>query len=119
MVVRAQAEGGGFKLPAMLDPGTKGGAIVVTCGSVLIPIVAYNVFKLQGMDEMTAGNLASGSFVVIAIRAWTSTYLFRVGNKEMTYAKQLKTYEDAVIAKRLEELADEEVDALLEEIERD
>ena len=71
------------------------------------------------MDEMTAGNLASGSFVVIAILAWTSTYLFRVGNKEMTYAKQLKTYEDAVSEKRLEELADEEVDALLEEIERE
>ena len=37
----------------------------------------------------------------------------------MTYAKQLKSYEDAVIAKRLEELADEEVEALLDEIDRD
>ena len=118
-VPTAEAEGGGFKLPPMLDPGTKGGAVVVTGGTVMIPIVAYNVFKLQGMDEMSAGNLASGSFVVIAILAWTSTYLFRVGNKEMTYAKQLKSYEDAVIAKRLEELADEEVEALLDEIDRD
>lgn len=34
-------------------------------------------------------------------------------------AKQLKDYEDAVIAKRLEELDEDEVKALQEEIERD
>merc|ERR1719502_959469 len=118
MIVRAEAEGG-FKLPPMLDPGTKGGAHVVTCGAAIIPVISYNIFKVQGMDEQTAGNLASGSFVGISILAWTSTYLFRVGNKEMTYAKQLKSYEDAVIEKRFEELAEEEVEALLEEIDRE
>ena len=44
--------------------------------------------------------------------------MFRVANKDMTYAKQLKTYEDAVIAKRLEELADDEVNALMDEMDR-
>ena len=34
-------------------------------------------------------------------------------------AKQLKDYENAVIAKRLEELDDDEVQALVEDIERD
>ena len=34
-------------------------------------------------------------------------------------AKQLKDYENAVIAKRLEELDEDEVQALVEEIERD
>ena len=34
-------------------------------------------------------------------------------------AKQLKDYENAVIAKRLEELDDDEIQALVEEIERD
>ena len=33
-------------------------------------------------------------------------------------AKQLKDYEDAVIAKRLEELDDDEIQALVEDIER-
>jgi len=34
-------------------------------------------------------------------------------------AKQLKDYENAVFAKRLEELDDDEIQALVEEIERD
>lgn len=34
-------------------------------------------------------------------------------------AKQLKDYENAVIAKRLEELDDDEIQALVEDIERD
>ena len=35
----------------------------------------------------------------------------------MTYAKQLRDYENAVLKKRLEELADDEIQALMEEIE--
>jgi hypothetical protein len=34
-------------------------------------------------------------------------------------AKQLKDYENAVIAKRLEELDDDEVQALVEEVSKD
>jgi hypothetical protein len=34
-------------------------------------------------------------------------------------AKQLKDYENAVIAKRLEELDEDEIQALVEDIERD
>ena len=71
-----------------------------------------------GWNEQNAGNLASGSFVLISILLWTGSYLFRVAGKDMTYAKQLKSYEDAVIAKRLEELSDDEVDALMDEIDR-
>ena len=37
------------------------------------------------------------------------SYVFRVANKDMTYAQQLKDYEDAVIQKRFEELSEEEV----------
>ena len=37
----------------------------------------------------------------------------------MIQAQQLKDYENAVIAKRLEELDDEEVQALVEEVEKD
>ena len=42
--------------------------------------------------------------------------MFRVANKDMTYAKQLRDYENAVIQKRFEELNNDEVDALMEEI---
>jgi hypothetical protein len=34
-------------------------------------------------------------------------------------ARQLKDYENAVIAKRLEELDEDEIQALLEEVEKD
>ena len=44
------------------------------------------------------------------------SYVFRVANKDMTYAKQLKDYEQAVIQKRFDELSTDEVDALMGEI---
>ena len=47
---------------------------------------------------------------------WTASYVFRVANKDMTYAKQLKDYEQAVIQKRFDELSGDEVDALMGEI---
>lgn len=37
----------------------------------------------------------------------------------MTYAKQLRDYENAVLQKRLEELGDDEINALMQEIDRD
>merc|ERR1712205_272963 len=50
---------------------------------------------------------------------YTSTYLFRVGRKEMTYITQLKEYEEAVMLKRLEEMPSAEVEKLMEEIGED
>ena len=51
-------------------------------------------------------------------RANTPPFKRQVGSKDMTYSKQLKTYEDAVIAKRLEELSEDEVEALMDEMDR-
>ena len=42
---------------------------------------------------------------------------FLIGPEQQ--AKQLKDYENAVIAKRLEELDEDEIQALVEDIERD
>ena len=55
-------------------------------------------------------------YVGLATVAWTASYVFRVANKDMTYAKQLKDYEQAVIQKRFDELSGDEVDALMGEI---
>ena len=110
----------------------------------LVPIFAYNVATtVFGLDEIETGITIGVGFTVFATVAWVSTYIFRVATKDMTYvsaktslavdnwkdralthkpydqAKQLKDYEDAVIAKRLEELDEDEVKALQEEIERD
>ena len=67
----------------------------------------------------SVGVVLSGVFVIGSILLWTFSYIFRVFTKNMTYSTQLKQYEDAVIAKRFEELQDDEVEALLGEIERE
>ena len=56
-------------------------------------------------------------FLSVLINEFLSIYLH--GNSPIGKAKQLKDYENAVIAKRLEELDDDEVQALVEDIERD
>lgn len=61
----------------------------------------------------------SGILVVGSIILWTLSYVFRVFTKNMTYGEQLRRYEDAVIQKRFEELQEDEVAALMSEIERE
>ncbi|KAK9824903.1 hypothetical protein WJX74_004865 [Apatococcus lobatus] len=41
---------------------------------------------------------------------------FRVANKDMTYVKQLQTYEEQVMQKRLDEMPDADKERMLEEI---
>ena len=107
-------------LPVFLDPGTKGGAVVLSLLLFIIPIIIYEISTGPlGMDGIVVGRTIGVGFSVFSLLLWGSTYIFRVATKDMTYAKQLKDYEDAVIAKRLEELDEDEVQALVEDIERD
>lgn len=107
-------------LPVFLDPGTKGGAVVLSLLLFIIPIIIYEISTGPlGMDGIVVGRNIGVGFSVFSLLLWGSTYIFRVATKDMTYAKQLKDYEDAVIAKRLEELDEDEVQALVEDIERD
>eukprot|EP00560_Eucampia_antarctica_P003129 CAMPEP_0197834894 /NCGR_PEP_ID=MMETSP1437-20131217/24066_1 /TAXON_ID=49252 ORGANISM="Eucampia antarctica, Strain CCMP1452" /NCGR_SAMPLE_ID=MMETSP1437 /ASSEMBLY_ACC=CAM_ASM_001096 /LENGTH=186 /DNA_ID=CAMNT_0043439933 /DNA_START=59 /DNA_END=619 /DNA_ORIENTATION=- len=108
------------ELPMLLDPGTKGGALFLSLVLFVLPIGGYEVVTLGfGVDGIEAGKWIGVGFTLITCLLWFSTYLFRVATKDMTYAKQLKDYEDAVIAKRLEELDEDEIQALVEDIERD
>jgi len=107
-------------LPMLLDPGTRGGAVFLSLVLLLVPFLAYEILTVGfGLDEIDTGRYIGVGFTVFTCALWASTYFFRVATKDMTYAKQLKDYEDAVIAKRLEELDDDEVQALVEDIERD
>jgi len=105
------------KLPFLLDPGTKGGIVVYTILLIVAPFIAYG-FMLDnlGWDVITAGNVILVGYVGTITVAWTASYVFRVANKDMTYAQQLRDYENAVIQKRFEELSEEEVGALMGEI---
>lgn len=106
------------KLPMLLDVETRGGILFVSTIGTAAVFGGYSVATALGVDGQQAGIYISVA-MTLGMVAWTVSYIFRVANKDMTYAKQLKNYEDAVLAKRLEELEEEEVEALLEEVEKE
>eukprot|EP01026_Neomeris_dumetosa_P051018 TRINITY_DN44840_c0_g1_i1.p2 TRINITY_DN44840_c0_g1~~TRINITY_DN44840_c0_g1_i1.p2 ORF type:complete len:163 (-),score=20.20 TRINITY_DN44840_c0_g1_i1:221-709(-) len=79
----------------------------------------YYGVQALGVDSATAGNYVQlGIFLVICV-GYSLTYIRRVATKSMTYAQQLKKYEEDVMQKRLEELAPEELEKFLDSVERD
>lgn len=108
---------GGFDLAAWFNPNTRGGVLVWSALLTLLPIAFYQYFISTGIEATTVGAYVGAIFVLLSNLLWASSYVFRVANKDMTYAKQLRDYENAVLQKRLEELADDEINALMEEIE--
>eukprot|EP01038_Epipyxis_sp_PR26KG_P008832 gene8832-11922_t len=111
------SENNGFDIAAWFNPNTRGGVIVWCFILVTIPVGFYNYFISTGLEETKVGAYVGALFVLLSNLLWASTYIFRVANKDMTYARQLRDYENAVLQKRLEELADDEINALMEEIE--
>jgi Protein of unknown function (DUF3007) len=76
----------------------------------------YLGLQLAGLNDVNAG-IWSQLVLVAIILGWSSTYIFRVANKNMTYDQQRKEYEDAVLQKRLDDLTPEELAKLQAEIE--
>lgn len=108
------------KLPFFLDIGTKGGVIFLGLALFVTPLVGYSVAtNVWNVDDLVAGKWIGGIFTGALCVGWASSLLVRIFNKDMTYAKQLKDYENAVLAKRLEELDEDEKQALIEDVERD
>ncbi len=106
-----------FDLAAWFNPNTRGGVIVWSGLITIFPVVGYQYLINTGMNPDTAGADVGAGFVALSMIGWASTYIFRVANKDMTYATQLKDYENAVLQKRLEELEDDEINALMDEID--
>ncbi|XP_021312481.1 uncharacterized protein LOC8082407 [Sorghum bicolor] len=75
--------------------------------------------QLLGVDPLQAGNVVQLLVVLGMTVGWISTYMFRVANKDMTYAHQLRDYEKQVMEKRLESLTEAELQALLEQVEEE
>lgn len=82
----------------------------------LLNWVLQSVFQ---MDPIMAGNYAQLIIFVGLCVGWIGSYLFRVATKQMTYAKQLEEYEEAVMQKRLEELPESELENIMERIEQE
>ena len=76
----------GSNLPFWLDINTKGGAVFWSLVLFVVPLIGYNVLTgLFGFDELETGKWIGVGFTAIALLAWSSTYLFRVATKDMTY----------------------------------
>ncbi|CAD6236331.1 unnamed protein product [Miscanthus lutarioriparius] len=75
--------------------------------------------ELLGVDPLQAGNVVQLLVVLGMTVGWISTYMFRVANKDMTYAHQLRDYEKQVMEKRLESLSEAELQVLLEQVEEE
>merc|ERR1712216_657870 len=78
----------------------------------------YGLQEFAGFDGQWAGNVVQLTFVMLLTLFWVGSYIQRVFNKDMTYGKQLKDYEEAVMQKRLEEMPESELMALMDESER-
>jgi len=100
-----------------LRTDTRGGVLVWSVIATVAPFLAYGPISSQLEDPTQAGRIIAMVYTVLLSLAWTFSYVYRVGTKDMTYTKQLKDYEDAVIAKRFEELQEDEVEALLDGLE--
>lgn len=57
----------------------------------------YARAQLVGVDPLQAGNVVQLLVVLGMTVGWISTYMFRVANKDMTYAQQLRDYEKQVM----------------------
>jgi hypothetical protein len=92
-------------------------ALGIGLGVFVAAGLVYLALQLFGLDGINAGIWTQAVLVVMLI-GWSLTYLFRVGNKQMTYNQQLKDYEEAVMQKRLEEMTPEELAQIQQEIEQ-
>ncbi|KAG9131647.1 hypothetical protein Leryth_009387 [Lithospermum erythrorhizon] len=75
--------------------------------------------EFLGVNPLQAGNVVQLVLVLGLTIGWISTYIFRVSNKEMTYAQQLRDYESKVMEKRLESLTEAELQVLIEQVEEE
>lgn len=87
--------------------------LLICTGLGVLPFALRSGLEVVGLDANRAGAVSIAIFMVIVMLGYTSTYLFRVGRKEMTYITQLRDYEEAVMQKRLEEMPDQELEELL------
>lgn len=77
-------------LPTLLDPGTKGGVIVLGTLLFIVPFLIYSVLTSTGtLNEEDAGRFVGVGFTIFTSLLWVSTYIFRVATKDMTYVSFL------------------------------
>ncbi|XP_030521566.2 uncharacterized protein LOC115734782 isoform X1 [Rhodamnia argentea] len=98
---------------------TRKDVLLIGVGVTVLGIGLKSGLEFAGVDPLQAGNVVQLVLVLGLTVGWISTYIFRVSNKEMTYAQQLRDYENKVMEKRIESLTEAELEALLEQVEEE
>ncbi|XP_073271772.1 uncharacterized protein [Primulina huaijiensis] len=93
--------------------------LLIGLGATIAGVGLKSGLEFVGVDPLQAGNVVQLVLVLGLTVGWIFTYIFRVSNKEMTYAQQLRDYEVKVMEKRLESLTEAEIQALLEQVEEE
>jgi len=91
--------------------------LLIGLGFLALGYGMYYGLQATGMEAGMAGSWVQLIVILGMMVGWLFTYLFRVANKEMTYVQQLEDYETAVMAKRMEEMPESELENMLEELE--
>lgn len=111
---QTEVDDAGFNAKAWVSLNTRGGVLVWSIVLGIVPLGVYSGLVSAGFEATKVGSVVGGTFVALTTVLWASSYFLRVANKDMTYAKQLRQYEDAVLQKRLDELTRAELVALTE-----
>ncbi|CAA7051308.1 unnamed protein product [Microthlaspi erraticum] len=98
---------------------TRKDVLLIGVGVTALGVGLESGLEYVGVDPLQAGNAVQLILVLGLTLGWISTYIFRVGNKEMTYAQQLRDYESQVMQKRLESLSEAELEALMEQVDEE
>ncbi|GMH23369.1 hypothetical protein Nepgr_025212 [Nepenthes gracilis] len=98
---------------------TRKDVLLIGLGVTATGVGLKSGLEFVGVDSLQAGNAVQLIMVLGLTIGWILTYVFRVSNKEMTYAQQLRDYENKVMQKRLESLTEAELEALLEQVEEE
>jgi hypothetical protein len=91
----------------LLSLGILGGGLVVKIG-----------LEQVGLDSLDAG-VWTQAVLVLGLLGWVSTYLVRAVTHNLTFHKQFRDYEDALLQKRYNELTPEELAQLQADVEQE
>ena len=91
--------------------------ILIGVGLIALGYALYYGLQAGGMDPGMAGNYVQLVIFLGICVGWIGSYLYRVSTKQMTYARQLEDYEEAVMRKRLEEMPDAELENVMDDVE--
>ena len=108
------------KLLTQIEFGyTRKDVILIGAGVFALGYAIYYGLQAAGVEQGMAGNYVQLIIFCALCFGWVGSYLWRVASKNMSYAKQLEQYEEAVMAKRLEEMPEAERARLLAEAEEE